>query len=432
MLKCITSVLEEDITADIQNRCGAEAADRQIRERGKEAKQIKGILCCQSTLLELAGLCDIYNLLGNIANVSQVKYKFIHKLYKPVLFQQFRDLPHERLDAFDKAMEKMDGQASHIEDQQCDGDSCDLKFYHKARASLKADSSIEGIFVHDKYPARAAALLSRTRASQRFEDTGDESADCGEECVIGGPEPSIHIQSDKKLKFLSSELSKDLKARVVDDWERELIEKTRAIVDIKNIMTEMKQMKMSPAVYSENSFPKFREAVDFLEIPGLELIADSVLKSQYKDYIRILSSLTQSVCDEECVIPDTKQIISRLFSSKEKLYEDIQIVNHIISVAATKSTTESVIESFVSQYEYGNNSRRNYVEDGICDTFEIQKDGPLVSKCDNLVRTALDNYFGDKKRKGWHFVMNDNEKLFKTSKVLSKIDQKQSDLPFME
>ena len=86
MLKCITSVLEEDITADIQNRCGAEAADRQIRERGKEAKQIKGILCCQSTLLELAGLCDIYNLFGNIVNVSQVKYKFIHKLYKPVFY----------------------------------------------------------------------------------------------------------------------------------------------------------------------------------------------------------------------------------------------------------------------------------------------------------------------------------------------------------
>ena len=73
MLKCITSVLEEDITADIQNRCGLEAADRQIRERGKEAKQIKGILCCQSTLLELAGLCDIYNLFGTIVNVSQVK-----------------------------------------------------------------------------------------------------------------------------------------------------------------------------------------------------------------------------------------------------------------------------------------------------------------------------------------------------------------------
>ena len=329
-------------------------------------------------------------------------------------------------------MEKLDSLVSHIEDQQCDGDSCDLKFYHKARASLKADSSVEGIFVHDKYPARAAALLSRTRASQRFEDTGDESADCGEEYVIGGPEPSVHIQSDKKLKALSSDLSKDLKERVVDDWERELIEKTRAILDIPKIMMEMRESKMSAAVYGENSFPKFKESVDFLEISGLEFIEDSVLKRQYKDYIRILSSLTQSDCDEEYVIPDTKQIIARLFSSKEKIYEDIQIINHVISVAASKSTTESVIESFVSQYEYGSNSRKNYSEDGICDTFEIQKDGPLVSKCDNLVRTALNNYFGDKKRKGWHFVMNDNEKLFKTSKVLSKIDQKQSDLPFME
>lgn len=325
----------------------------------------------------------------------------------------------------------MSNMVSHIEDRECDGKVCDLGFYHSARASLRADSSVQGIFVHDKYPVKAAGLSVRTRGTRRCEETGD--SDCGEECVIEDPDPedSVFIQSDKKLKAFASELTSDLKNEVVADWERELIGKTKIILGIPEIVKEMKLLKMSADVYSENSYPKFKDAVDFLQIPDLAYIEESVLKRQYKEYIRILSSISNTACDEECVI-DAKQTIARLFSTTEKLYEDIQIINHIISVAATKSTTESVIEAYVSQWEYGSNSRKNYSEKGISDTFEIQKDGPLVSKCDKLVRTALDNYFRDKKTNGWHFIMKDTEKLFKTSKTLARIDEKQSDLPFME
>ena len=68
------SVLEDDISRDLQNRSGTEAADKQIRERGKEAREIKGKLYAQSTLLQLAGLCDIYQMFGVIVNVSQVRH----------------------------------------------------------------------------------------------------------------------------------------------------------------------------------------------------------------------------------------------------------------------------------------------------------------------------------------------------------------------
>ena len=74
MLKPIISVLEDDISLDLQNRSGTEAADKQIRDRGKEAREIKGKLFNQSTLLQLAGLCDIYQIFGVIVNVSQVRH----------------------------------------------------------------------------------------------------------------------------------------------------------------------------------------------------------------------------------------------------------------------------------------------------------------------------------------------------------------------
>ena len=47
-------------------------------------------------------------------------------------------------------------------------------------------------------------------------------------------------------------------------------------------------------------------------------------------------------------------------------------------------------------YEYSSNSRKNYSETGLSDTFEIQKDGPLVTRCDGMVKIALDKYFSDK------------------------------------
>ena len=73
MLQPVITVLENDITADILNRSGTEAADPQIRKRGKEARQIKGELLNQMTLLHLSGLGDIYHLFGVIVNVSQVR-----------------------------------------------------------------------------------------------------------------------------------------------------------------------------------------------------------------------------------------------------------------------------------------------------------------------------------------------------------------------
>ena len=73
MLQVIVHVLEDEITADLLNRSGTEAADRKTRDRGKEARQMKGLLLNQTTLLHLAGLCEIYQLFGVIVNVSQVR-----------------------------------------------------------------------------------------------------------------------------------------------------------------------------------------------------------------------------------------------------------------------------------------------------------------------------------------------------------------------
>ena len=48
-----------------------------------------------------------------------------------------------------------------------------------------------------------------------------------------------------------------------------------------------------------------------------------------------------------------------------------------------------MIESYVSQYEYTIDMRKNFKEDNAIDCFEIVKNGPKISKCDKVVRIAL-------------------------------------------
>ena len=113
---------------------------------------------------------------------------------------------------------------------------------------------------------------------------------------------------------------------------------------------------------------------------------------------------------------DARKVIMRLLNSSEKLYEGIQVVNHIITVAATKSTTESV---------YNSNSWKNYREQAMRDSFEVQKDG-RTGLCSPDVtawsRLSLTNILVTKN--GWHFIMSEN--LLKTSKLILRSDQRRT------
>ena len=55
----------------------------------------------------------------------------------------------------------------------------------------------------------------------------------------------------------------------MDDSERDMIGKTAVILDMQKIVWEMEHMNLTPNIYSENSFPRFKEAVNCLYIPGL-------------------------------------------------------------------------------------------------------------------------------------------------------------------
>ena len=58
-----------------------------------------------------------------------------------------------------------------------------------------------------------------------------------------------------------------------------------------------------------------------------------------------------------------------------------------------KYNCESILVSYVSQYEYARDSHSNFGADGINDTFEIIKNGPIISKCDVSCKVIIGQLF---------------------------------------
>ena len=132
----------------ISNRSGLEQADAVIRKKGQEARELRGRLLNEETLLFLAGLCDLYEVFGELVNIVQ----------------EVRTLPHIRYDKFAAVLDKFKKMVDHFEDSDCDGNSqCQLQHFHSSVQSLQAGGSIQSIPIMDKHPVRAAGLSVSTR-----------------------------------------------------------------------------------------------------------------------------------------------------------------------------------------------------------------------------------------------------------------------------
>ena len=192
------------------------------------------------------------------------------------------------------------------------------------------------------------------------------------------------------------------------------------------MMKEMKEKELTPHLFAVVSFPRFLEAAVALCVPSLEHFPESVLQQQYRNYIMKVAMLADEQSGQTI---DSIIIASKLYSEKEKLFDDIQVVLHIAAYAATKSSCESIVESYISQYEDASDARKNFKEESITDVFEIIRNGPLPSQCDKVVKMALNRYRLDQKNMKLHFVTND---VFAKSTVIKRMEKESSMLSFMD
>ena len=224
---------------------------------------------------------------------------------------------------------------SGVEDEEDNSDNveeqvininCPLKYLHQALKQLR-NGEYQDTLILDNYPAPAATLQPRTRASQTIEAEMMES--------------NVEIDVLNKLKNLCSVLSSKIESETVSSEERDLINTTKVLLNFRSMSMSQNKDGLSPTAFAHQHYPQFQEAVDRLRISSLDAFDKSVIEIQFKRFIKKLWELkfTEDLSDEE--------MLQRFLSSNEKFYEDVEVIMHILVTAATKSSCESVVESYV-------------------------------------------------------------------------------------
>ena len=239
MTEAVVGVLENEIIEDVQNRYNLEAADQQIRKRGQEARELKGAFLNQQTILQLAGLTDIYNIFGTLVKISQ----------------EYSLFPHQRLEKFDKTVEIMKSISEHLNVTDCSDKNCLMKYYHQSCLSMSKDGKIQNVFVPDRFPTKAAGLNSITRSrgtTRRIIVNNDTEEEDDYNLEDDG---DFYKNINDRLKVFATKLAEKISSDIIDVKDRQLIIKTRDILDIPKILVEMKENKLSPDIFAVNSYP---------------------------------------------------------------------------------------------------------------------------------------------------------------------------------
>ena len=230
-----------------------------MRNKGDKAQELKSKLLNEEFMLLLSGTTDIYEQFGVAVQISQS----VHLL------------PHERLDQFQKAVARMKSMSKILDHKDCPevepGKKCLFAQSHADKKSLKETNTIRGLSVVEKGPSRVAALSVLTRRMRQ------------EQIVRMGQDTIASI--DKKLKDLIDNLSEKLGEDVYTDDEKEIIEKTRIVLDLPALADLLKQPGESVVKVQVTEFPKFLNAVKCIPVRSLREVPEEELRRQFSEYL---------------------------------------------------------------------------------------------------------------------------------------------------
>ena len=162
---------------------------------------------------------------------------------------------------------------------------------------------------------------------------------------------------------------------------------------------------------------------------------DSEIRIQFRKFISKLETHVAQLSEEDL---SSIELIKVFLETERKLYVNIEMVMHVICVAAASMSVESVIESMVSIYENRNNKFRPISEErAVLEMNAIN--GPELTHADGIIQASMTEYWknsgrrkGDHETKNWHFVRkSQNIKDFCSSKVIHRMSSAKPNLPFM-
>jgi hypothetical protein len=99
------------------------------------------------------------------------------------------------------------------------------------------------------------------------------------------------------------------------------------------------------------------------------------------------------LCNSAKRIYDSIELIKIFLESERNLYLDIEMIMHVICIAAASMSVESVIESMVSIYENRNNKFRPISEERAVLEMNIAINGPELAHADGIIQASMAEYW---------------------------------------
>ena len=225
-------------------------------------------------------------------------------------------------------------------------------------------------------------------------------------------------------------MHKDLTENIFDEKVIETIEIIRFITDLKSLALQLKT-NGSVAIGHQNAelfVIKARKITD-----AITNIPDEAIKENYMKFLCKLENHTLKTREKDL---DSLNLIKDFLNTNYHLYEGVELILHIITVAAVKISVESLVESLVSRYKIHFDKESQLTEEHALNEMEITENGPIFTKCDDLLKSAMNNYWRkkDKLRGEWHFT-HKSERIATYSEqsiVLTRLMKEKSKLPFMD
>ncbi|CAB4043622.1 Hypothetical predicted protein, partial [Paramuricea clavata] len=161
-----------------------------------------------------------------------------------------------------------------------------------------------------------------------------------------------------QVLLLITRLDKDFRDQVFSQSDKEMIEDTRLITDLKTTAVRIKLRGAIPisniegAKYSITTLRKIILSVN--EVP------DETIILQFEEFLVRLEQVVRNKKNDDY---DSKELMKLFLRSDKKFCKGIEMIIHSICVSAVKISVESVIESLTSKFEIHFNKFRNVNED---------------------------------------------------------------------
>ena len=368
--------------------------DSKDRQKAVDAEKFMDPICNAKFVLRLSGITDIYEKYGELVDVVQ----------------KVNSLPYERFDTFIHVCNKMKNMSERMNHEKCDAKSFSWPIYHHDIKELDDTGEYMGVPIvddHDDEGPNVTRSLARRANVNKAENVRDNVS--------------------KQVLLLITRLEKDLRDQVFSQSDKEMIEDTRLITDLK---TSAVRIKLRGAILISN-IERAKYIMTLRKIiPSVEEVPDETIILQFEEFLVRLEKVVRNKKNDDL---DSKELIKLFLSSDKELYKGIEMIIH----SAVKISVELVIESLTSKFEIHFNKFRNVNEDTAYNEMMISVNGPSQAQCDKVVMAAMKQHF--KGQHGIRFVRRSNDiSLFATvgvsdnSKVVHRMLQEKSRLPFMQ